>query len=93
MKMKIVLSFLILLMCAAAQFFVDHNAINGDTSASVQQLTEHNQRSLMVTREARGMAQLAIPVSGIVLMALVWFPNKKTAAALLLLSVSGCRRC
>ena len=95
MKTKVVLSFLIVVACMAATFFVDHNTINGDTSASIQQLTEHNQRSLMVSREARGMAQLAIPVSCVVLLTLVWFPlvkSRKAAPVLLLLLISGCRK-
>ena len=95
MKMKIVLSFLIVAACMAATFFVDHNTLNGDTSASVQQLTEHNQRSLMLAREARGMANLAIPVSCVVLLGLIWFPFvklKKAAPVLLLLLISGCRK-
>lgn len=95
MKMKIVLSFLIVAACMAATFFVDHNTLNGDTSASVQQLTEHNQRSLMLAREARGMANLAIPVSCVVLLGLVWLPSaksKKAAPVLLLLLISGCRK-
>lgn len=94
MKTRVFLSFMILLLCAASMWFVNHNTMNGDVSASIKQLTDHNQRSLMIAREARGHAQLVIPVVGVILMALVWLPKqlKKVAPAILLLSAVGCRK-
>lgn len=85
---------MIVLTCVASLWFVNHNTMNGDVSASIKQLTDHNQRSLMIAREARGHAQLVIPVVGVILMALVWLPKqlKKVAPAILLLSAVGCRR-
>lgn len=94
MKTRVFLSMMILLICTASLWYVNHNTINGDVSASVKQLTEHNQRSLMVAREARGHAQLIIPTIGMLLIALVWAPSKlkKVAPAILLLSAVGCRQ-
>jgi regulator of protease activity HflC (stomatin/prohibitin superfamily) len=94
MKTRAFLSFMVLLLCAASMWFVNHNTVNGDVSASVKQLTEHNQRNLMFAHEARGHAQLVIPVVGVILISLIWLPKhlKKVAPAILLLSAVGCRK-
>ena len=94
MKTRVFLSMMILLICTVSLWYVNHNTMNGDVSASVKQLTEHNQRSLMIAREARGHAQLIIPTIGMLLIALVWAPSKlkKVAPAILLLSAVGCRK-
>jgi regulator of protease activity HflC (stomatin/prohibitin superfamily) len=91
--MKVLLSFVVCAICAVSLFVVNHNSVNGDTSASIRQLTEHNQRDLLLTSEVRGHARTVIPICGAILMLLIWAPKrKKVAASLLLFSMVGCRK-